>query len=314
MTDIVQGVLKGDPRSIAKAISWVENNDKKAQGLMKQIYPFSGKSIVFGITGIPGSGKSTLVDCITEYLRKAGRKTGIIAIDPSSPFSGGAVLGDRVRMMRHSISPEIFIRSMATRGYLGGIAKAAGDAVAILEAAGKDSILIETIGVGQDEVEVIKIADVVIVVVVPGAGDDIQSYKAGLMEIADIFVLNKSDTPDADRMEAYVKSMLDIGIKNEDQPRIIRTVATEARGIDLLLEEMDRKFESLNENIRAQRKKRYLSGMLRELINEKMFQSAIEKLKDLDFEDYVQKIYEKRTDPYSAADEIVSKLKGDEND
>ena len=311
MFNIAQGVIKGDPRSIAKAISWIENNDKNARELMKEIYPFTGKSIVIGITGIPGSGKSTLVDHIAEGLKKSGKKAGIVAIDPSSPFSGGAVLGDRIRMMRHSTSPEIFIRSMATRGYAGGIAKATGEAIAVLEAAGKDRILIETVGVGQDEVEIVKLADVVIVVLIPGAGDEIQSFKAGIMEIADIFVLNKSDSPEADKTEAYVKAMFDLGIKDQDQPRVIRTVATEAKGIDHLLAEIDRQIVDLDEILRAERKKRYLSGMLLDIINEKIFKNVMKELNDAEFKNYVKRIYEKTTDPYSAAEEIVNKLKSD---
>ena len=173
-------------------------------------------------------------------LRNNGEKIGIVAVDPSSPFSGGAILGDRIRMMRHSTDPEIFIRSMATRGHLGGLARASGEAIAILEAAGKDFVLVETVGVGQDEVVVIKLADIVLVVLIPGVGDDIQAFKAVIMEIADIFVLNKADSPETEKTEKQIKAMLDLGFKKESLPPVVRTIATEGEGVDALLDEIDK--------------------------------------------------------------------------
>jgi len=239
ISDLAQEVIKGNHRAIARAISLVENNRSAAQEMMKKIFAHTGESIIVGITGSPGSGKSTLVDQMASILRKNEKKIGIVAVDPSSPFSGGAILGDRIRMMQHSVDPEIFIRSMATRGQLGGLAKATGEAIAVLEAAGKDFILVETVGVGQDEVEVVKLADIILVILIPGAGDEIQVFKAGIMEIADIFILNKADSPLADRTEKQLKAMLDLGLVGKTPPPVIKTVATEGKGVDKLIKKKE---------------------------------------------------------------------------
>ncbi len=309
MLDLSQEIIKGNHRAIARAISLVENNRDKAQEMMREIFPYTGKSIIVGITGIPGSGKSTLVDQMIGPLRKKGKKIGVIAVDPSSPFSGGAILGDRIRMMQHSVDPEIFIRSMATRGHLGGLTKATGEAIAVLEAAGKNLILVETVGVGQDEVEVVKLADVVVVVLVPGAGDDIQIFKAGIMEIADIFALNKADSPGVEKTEKQLKAMLDLGLKKESVPPLIKTVATEGKGTELLIREIDKFIVGRDEEFHARRKKRLISWMLRDIINEKIYHAVTQNVKASEIGDFVDKIYQREVDPYTVADEIIKRLK-----
>jgi LAO/AO transport system kinase len=309
MMDLAQELIKGNHRAIARAISLAENNRSAAQGMMKKIFPSTGKSLVIGITGSPGSGKSTLVDQMVVLLRKNGKKIGIIAVDPSSPFTGGAILGDRIRMMRHSTDPEVFIRSMAARGHLGGLARATGEAITILEAAGKDFILVETVGVGQDEVEVVKLADIVIVILIPGAGDEIQAFKAGIMEIADIFVLNKADSPDAGKTERQIKAMLDLGFEGDTMPPIVKTVATEGEGVESLVNEIDKLVGSKSQEFIDSRKKRLISWMLRDIISEKIYQAVSQNIPESEFESLVERIFKREIDPYTVADEIVGRLK-----
>lgn len=309
--DLAKEIIKGNTRAIGQAISLVENNKKAAQELIKKIFPHTGKSLVVGITGTPGSGKSTLVNQMIICLRKNGKKVGVVAVDPSSPFSGGAILGDRIRMMQHSVDPEIFIRSMAARGHLGGVARATGEAIAILEAAGKNIILVETVGVGQDEVEVVKLADVVLVILIPGAGDEIQTFKAGIMEIADIFVLNKADSPEAEKTENQLMAMLELGYGGKEIPPVVKTVATEGEGVEQLISEISRLVASKNQESRSARKKKLIFWMLRDIIGEKIYQIVTQNVQDSEFERYVEKIYKKEVDPYTIADKIVSGLKKD---
>ena len=308
MKDLVQKILKGNPAAIAKGISLVEDKADETQMLMKAIFPHTGDSTVIGITGAPGTGKSTLVDQMIDVLLEQERKLGIIAVDPSSPFTGGAILGDRIRMMRHSVHPDVFIRSMATRGHLGGLAKASGEALFILEASGKDCLIVETVGVGQDEIEVVKLADVIVVVLTPGSGDEIQIFKAGIMEIADIFVINKTDSPDAEKTERQIKAMLDIGKKGDAIPPVLKTVATEGQGIEPLIERIDAILSSLEEETRAARRKKRISYLLKEIINEKLFKDVMKSVQDVDFDECVNRIYDHTSDPYSMADQIIEKL------
>ncbi len=310
MINLVKEILKGNPRAIARAISLAENDSQPFQEIIKKIFPYSGRSTVIGITGAPGSGKSTLVDQIIPLLRKKGSKVGIVAVDPSSPFSGGAILGDRIRMMRHSTDPGVFIRSMATRGRLGGLAKATGDAITILEAGGKDSILIETVGVGQDEVEIVKLADIIVVVLFPGSGDDIQIFKAGIMEIADIFVINKADSPEADRIERQLKAVLELGYKNQKPIPVIKTVATEGRGVERLMSEINRLISAQNLNQRIDRRKKLITSMLRDILTERIYRLIAQSIDKSLWEDWVEKIYKRERDPYSVADEILNRIKG----
>lgn len=309
MSHLAGDILRGNPRAIARAISLVENDRNAAQEVMKEIFPHTGKSLVVGITGASGSGKSTLVDQLLGVLRRKGKKIGIVAIDPSSPFTGGAILGDRIRMMKHSVDPEVFIRSMATRGHLGGIAKATGEAITILEAAGKDVILVETVGVGQDEVEVVKLADMIVVVLVPGAGDEIQIFKAGIMEIADIFVLNKADSPGTDKTERQLRAMLDLGLEGKDIPPVVKTIATEGKGVEELVKKMELMVKSTDEEIQDIRKRRLVSWMLMDIVSDKVFQSVKEHIEPAKFEALVERIFRREIDPYTVADEIIGRLK-----
>jgi LAO/AO transport system kinase len=311
--DLAQKIIQGDMGSIARGISLVENDSEKTPELMKEIFPYTGQSVIVGMTGAPGSGKSTLVDQLIGSLKKQGKKIGIIAVDPSSPFSGGAILGDRIRMMRHSIDPDIFIRSMATRGHLGGLAKATGDAIAVLEASGKDFILVETVGVGQDEVEIVKLADIILVLLTPGTGDDIQAFKAGIMEIADIFVLNKADSPLTERAESQLRAVIDLGLK-ENRPPVVKTVATDGQGMEELIAVLNGAIEKRDVNIREVRKKKLLTWMLRGILNEKIYNWLSQEMTASDFEYYVQKIYERELDPYTAADQIINIVKGCRDD
>lgn len=310
MFDLAKEIIKGNPIAIARGISLVENESSKVQEVMKKIFPYTGRSIIVGITGAPGSGKSTLADKLIGVLKKEGKKIGIVAVDPSSPFSGGAILGDRIRMMSHSTDPEIFIRSMATRGHLGGLAKASGEAITILEAAGKDFILIETVGVGQDEVEVVKLADIVLVVLIPGVGDDIQAFKAGIMEIADIFVLNKADSPETDKTERQLNAMLDLGLKNKDRPSVVKTIATEGKGVESLVEEINEIISRRDQKLKASRKKKMISWLLKDIVSEKIYKAVAENVKISEFEGYIERIYKREVDPYTVADEIIRRLKG----
>jgi LAO/AO transport system kinase len=240
MLELLERIRSGDVRALARAATAIENRAPEAEALLEQLKALTGPRLVVGVTGPPGSGKSTLVDQMTRHLRQAGRTVGVLTVDPSSPFSGGALLGDRIRMQRHHDDPGVFIRSMATRGVLGGLARTTADLAALLGASGKEVVLIETVGVGQDEVEIAAVADVVVLVLVPGLGDDVQAIKAGIMEIADVFVINKADLPGAERLEAEIRSLLSSGgDSGPAAPRVLRTVATEGAGLEALMEAIE---------------------------------------------------------------------------
>jgi LAO/AO transport system kinase len=302
-------IRKGDIRAVSRAITAVESHDPHSEELLRKLFPDTGRAFVIGITGAPGTGKSTLVDRLAGHYRKGGKQVGIIAVDPTSPYTGGAILGDRIRMQGHAGDAGIFIRSMATRGFLGGLARATGEVALVLDAAGKEFILVETVGVGQDEVDIVRLADCTLVLLVPGLGDDVQNMKAGLMEIADIFVLNKSDREGADRVEAELEAMLHLAPDREGwKPRIIRTVATENKGIEELALAVEQYRENFRQSEGQQEKKlehwkRRLLALaedmfLRRIIAGDAGQSALDSL--------AHEVAGRRKDPYAAARELLS--------
>ncbi|MEM3627909.1 MAG: methylmalonyl Co-A mutase-associated GTPase MeaB [Candidatus Bathyarchaeia archaeon] len=305
--EIVKGVLSGDRRSIAKAITIIENDEPQAKEIIAAIYPHTGKAHVIGLTGPGGSGKSTLIEKIVREYRRMGRKVGVVAVDPTSPFTGGAFLGDRIRMQELSTDPEVFIRSMATRNYSGGIAKATSDAVKVLDAAGKDVVIVETVGAGQSEVEIVKVAQTVVVIHAPGLGDEIQAIKAGLMEIADIFVVNKADRENADKTVIDIQAMLQLNNKEKAwRIPIVKTVALTGEGVPELIEKLEEHRKFLEREKQRERALLKAEVELVEAIKDKVAQSIIEKLKkEGKFEELLEKIIRKEMDPASAAEKFL---------
>ena len=303
---IAQELLRGDTRALARAITLVENRHPSSQDLLRAVFPHTGGASVVGITGAPGSGKSTLVDGLAGLITRSGRNLGIVAVDPSSPFTGGAMLGDRIRMMRHSTDPRVFIRSMAARGYLGGLARGTADVVSLLEAAGKDLVLVETVGVGQDEVEVVRLAELVLVILTPDAGDDVQIFKAGIMEIADIFVLNKADSPDCDTLERRLDALLDSGGAKGTIPiPVMKTIAPSGEGIEDLWKEMQRCLGSRSPEEREKRQRHRISWMFKAILREKIAERLTDTLSEAEFELLVDSISRREVDPYSLADRVL---------
>jgi LAO/AO transport system kinase len=299
-------LLSGDPRAIARAISLIEDESPARAELVRRIFPRSGRAYLVGVTGPPGAGKSTLVDRLIGEIRKSGRTVGVVAVDPTSPFSGGAILGDRVRMQAHAGDPDVFIRSMATRGNLGGLARATGEVAVVLDASGKDIVLIETVGVGQDEVDIVRTADVSIVTIVPGTGDEVQALKAGIMEIADIFVVNKADREGADRTVTSIEAMLSLHsvADGEWRPPIVKTVATTGTGVPELLATIER-FRAHTSASQGSRRRARAEWRMRELIGQRFLSHVEEKVLHAgEFDEMLDRIARRQTDPYSAVDEI----------
>ena len=302
-------VLEGDPRALARAISLVEDEAPAGAELVRQIFSHTGRAYLVGITGAPGSGKSTLVDRLTAEIRAKGQTVGVVAVDPTSPFSGGAILGDRVRMQAHAGDAGVFIRSMATRGHLGGLARATGEVALVLDAAGKDVVIIETVGVGQDEIDIVRTADVSVVTLVPGAGDEVQALKAGIMEIADVFVVNKADRDGADRAVASVEANLSLQTfaPGEWRPPIVKTEATTGRGVAELLDAIDR-FRAHTAGSLGTRRRARAEYRLRELLAQRFLRHVEGNvLNDGEFAGILDRIAARQIDPYTAVDDIMKR-------
>jgi len=301
-------IIDGDIRSISRAITAIENHSSESEQLLKLLFPHTGQAYLTGVTGAPGTGKSTLLDRLAAVYRKRNERVGVIAVDPTSPYTGGAILGDRIRMQGHAGDAGMFIRSMATRGFLGGLARSTAEVALLLDAAGKRQVLIETVGVGQDEIDIVRLADCVLVVLVPGLGDDIQNMKAGLMEIGDIFVLNKADREGADRLEEQLHAMLSLVMPRDGwHPPVVRTVATENRGVGDLaatVEKFRKHFDSSGE-----RRKKHIEHWKNRLI-EMLESRLLEKVLagedgEARLREMAAAVAERKIDPFSAVSEIL---------
>ncbi len=307
---LVEQLRAGDSRALARVISAVENRTPGWSELLKALFPHTGRARILGLTGAPGAGKSTLVDQLARLYRKENRTVGIIAVDPTSPYTGGAILGDRIRMQEHFSDPGIYIRSMATRGSLGGLARTTADVATVLDASGRDLVMIETVGVGQDEVDIVRLADITVVILVPGMGDDVQIIKAGIMEIADIFVINKSDREGAERVEREIRALQSLATRTDNwTPPIVKTVATEGTGIQELAAAIG-EYEAYlqEENLVLKRNIQNWQERLIEMLRDALLEKARQQVGDGNVARYAAEVAEHKRDPYTLVEEIVSKM------
>jgi LAO/AO transport system kinase len=308
-----QAVLAGDVRHAARLMRDLDDVRPGAVEIMKRLYPHTGRAYVLGITGNPGAGKSTVVDALIAHYRQLGKRVGVVAVDPSSPFSGGAILGDRIRMQRHATDEGVFIRSLATRGHLGGLSRSTSDVVAVLDAMGFDVVLVETVGVGQDEIDVVSQAETAVVVTVPGLGDEIQAIKAGILEIADVLVVNKADREGADRTVRDLTHMLELRPHSAEPVEIVRTVATTGKGIDELATACERHrqraAEKDSDGSAATRRRRRAWSAVREQLLDRLRRSVDDEL--LSRAELIERVAERTLDPYSAADELLGAIMGE---
>jgi len=309
--ELVTRVRSGNPRALARAISIVEDRTPESTELLKALFPFSGHAVLLGLTGSPGAGKSTLVDQIAREYRKQGKTIGIIAVDPTSPFSGGAILGDRIRMQSHYADAGIYIRSMATRGSLGGLASTTADVATVIDASGRDLVMIETVGVGQDEVDIVALADVTVVVLVPGMGDDVQTIKAGIMEIADVFIINKCDREGAERVEREIRAMQSLAMRHDNwTPPIVKTVASDGTGVPEALQAIESyrahlSKSELGQNRRVANWRKRITEMLRDAL----FQQVVtDYLGNGEADRFAAEIADHKRDPYSLVEELVREV------
>lgn len=307
--DLMEPLRRGEHRALGRAISWMENGHPGARELMARVWPYLGRAAVIGITGSPGAGKSTLTDQLARALRAEGQRVGILAVDPTSPFSGGAILGDRIRMQRIAADPGIFIRSMATRGALGGLARATQDAIDLLDAAGFDTVIVETVGVGQDEVDVVSCVQTCCVVLVPGMGDEIQAIKAGIMEVADLFIINKADRDGADQVERELEAMKSMSMAKDWDPPVLRTVAQVGEGVLALLSQMRKHGQWLRAHGGLARKARERARLRFESL---LAEAAVRRAKALAgperVEAAIQGIADRTLDPYSAVGDLLDEV------
>jgi LAO/AO transport system kinase len=303
-------LCSGDVRALARAISTVENRSPGWSELLKALFPHSGKARVLGLTGPPGAGKSTLVNQLARFYRKENHTVGIIAVDPTSPYTGGAILGDRIRMQDHFSDPGIYIRSMATRGSLGGLARTTADVTTVLDASGRDIIMIETVGVGQDEVDIVRLADVTIVILVPGMGDDVQTIKAGIMEIADIFVINKSDRDGAEHVEREIRALQSLAMRSDGwTPPIVKAIASQGAGIEELAGAVAAYETHLKKaNLALRKSVENWEQRLIEMLRDTLLEKAREHIADGGLARYAAEVVEHKRDPYTLVEEIAANM------